>query len=361
MVDEGFQVYNLQGELQMRIPLSTLSKYGSQRVVYHRVDLHEALKQRATAEDQEGRPVMIKTSSRVRTCDCEAGVVGLESGVVIKADLIVSADGIKSVIRDAVLGKEASAHRTGHSAYRVMVPMQELEKEKEFVRVVDPRKSFTTMVMGHDRRLIMGPARNASVYSVVAMVPDETMGESSEDSSWTTTADLAKMLETFSVFPEWAKAPLRLAREAGLWQLRDLDPLSTWHKGRAILIGDAAHAMLPTQGQGASQSVEDAEALGAFFAEFEGGDRSYLEVTRSIKNVFDCRFERASMIQMYSRQTAKPATEPGSVKIKMNPAEFMDYNCLYDGALDWQRRQEKLKGGEDLTEILPLQRVTISA
>jgi flavin-dependent dehydrogenase len=35
-----------------------------------------------------------------------------------------------------------------------------------------------------------------------------------------------------------------------------------------ILIGDAAHAMLPTQGQGASQAIEDSEALGAFFADF---------------------------------------------------------------------------------------------
>ena len=43
------------------------------------------------------------------------------------------------------------------------------------------------------------------------------------------------------------------------------DPLGKWHHGRAILIGDAAHAMLPTQGQGASQAIEDAEALGSFF------------------------------------------------------------------------------------------------
>lgn len=43
------------------------------------------------------------------------------------------------------------------------------------------------------------------------------------------------------------------------------DPLGAWIKGRIILVGDAAHPMLPTQGQGASQSIEDAEALGAFF------------------------------------------------------------------------------------------------
>ena len=43
--------------------------------------------------------------------------------------------------------------------------------------------------------------------------------------------------------------------------------MQTWHRGRILIIGDAAHAMLPTQGQGASQAIEDSEALGAFFEE----------------------------------------------------------------------------------------------
>ena len=48
------------------------------------------------------------------------------------------------------------------------------------------------------------------------------------------------------------------------------EPLTTWVKGQAILIGDAAHPMLPTQGQGASQSIEDAEALAAFLEDIAG-------------------------------------------------------------------------------------------
>lgn len=40
-----------------------------------------------------------------------------------------------------------------------------------------------------------------------------------------------------------------------------MDPLPHWHKGRAILIGDAAHAMTPMQGQGGNMAVEDAEAF----------------------------------------------------------------------------------------------------
>jgi salicylate hydroxylase len=62
--------------------------------------------------------------------------------------------------------------------------------------------------------------------------------------------------------------------------------------------------------------------------------------------VYQSRYRRASLIQAYSRQQAKPATEKGSVKITLNPAEFLDYNCKYDGAAKWLD-QQKAKDSED--------------
>lgn len=47
------------------------------------------------------------------------------------------------------------------------------------------------------------------------------------------------------------------------WQLRVLPLLPTWIRGRAALLGDAAHATLPTLGQGAAMAVEEAAALGS--------------------------------------------------------------------------------------------------
>lgn len=343
MIDEAFEIYNLDGEMQIRVPLLTRDKYGAERMMYHRADLHQTLKERATSPDFPGLPAVLRTARRLTGCDCEKGTVELATGEVLSADLIVGADGIKSAVRKYVLEEEANAIPTGLSAYRMMIPTERLERESDFVKVINPRRGCTTMVMGRDRRLIMGPARNGTIYSIVALVPDESMNENSTNTSWTTEGDHDKMMRTFAEFPDWAKKPLLLAEgtSLGLWQLRDLDPLKTWYHGRAILIGDAAHAMLPTQGQGASQAIEDAEALGAFFGGFERTtpSNSLETVTQTNDAIFRCRYDRATTIQAYSRQAARPATETDNRKVHMNPAEFMDYNCSYSGALDWQRRQ----------------------
>lgn len=56
----------------------------------------------------------------------------------------------------------------------------------------------------------------------------------------------------------------RLAENIKLWKLHDQDPIPTYARGRTVLIGDAAHAMTPHQGQGATQAVEDAEGFRLF-------------------------------------------------------------------------------------------------
>lgn len=313
MIDEGFRIYGTDGVLQKTIPLST-SKYGADRVVYHRQDLHSALK--AHALDAELGNVEIRVSSRVVDCDIDVGDVILADGTRLSADLIIGADGIKSTIREAVTGLKMSAQPTGLAAYRLMADTTVLEAEEPgFCRILNPRTSMTTMVMAHDRRLIMGPARDGKVFSIVALVPDHKTAEDTGN-SWTSSATLKEIMQEFESFPSWTKAPFKHSQDIGLWQLRDNDPLETWQKGRAVLIGDAAHAMLPTQGQGASQAVEDAEALGYVFADIDSQSCAK-DVSTRLQTFFEARHERASLIQGYSRMSAKPATAKGDIMIKM--------------------------------------------
>ena len=56
------------------------------------------------------------------------------------------------------------------------------------------------------------------------------------------------------------------------WALHDLAPLERWHTDRAVLMGDAAHAMVPHQGQGANQTIEDAIVLADCLAAATRGD-----------------------------------------------------------------------------------------
>ena len=227
----------------------------------------------------------------------------------------VAADGIHSAIRKSLLG-EVTPRPTGLSAYRLVIPTETLERETpEFCAKIDPKQPFTSMMMAHSCRLIMGPAREGSVYSIVGLVPDDRINEDADSKqSWVSTGDLNRMLETFKDFPEWMKDVFKQTNDLGLWQLRDIDPLATWTKGKVILIGDAAHAMLPTQGQGASQALEDAEALGAFF---DGFDETADSVEDVLERVFRCRYDRASLIQKYSRDAAKPATAADNKVVTM--------------------------------------------
>ncbi|KAK7518405.1 uncharacterized protein IWZ02DRAFT_317869 [Phyllosticta citriasiana] len=339
VVDHGFRIYSTDGDLVKEIPFVKKREYGADRIIYHRQDLHSMLKAAATSSDFPGKPVELRLSSRAIDADCDAGIVFLEDGSSISGDLIIGADGIHSKLRTAILGKSQRAIPTGLSAYRLMIPIKKLQGS-DFARKINPAEPFTSMMMGYDRRLVMGPCRGTEDYAIVALVPDKTLDVDTSQTTWNTEASLDEIEKAFDVFPPWVTSIFQHSPAIGLWQLRDLDPLEKWHRGRVMIIGDASHAMLPTQGQGASQSVEDAEALGAFFEDVDSRIAGE-EVERRLADVFRCRYERASLIQEYSRNAAKPATAQGSEgrsKVTLNTTEFMDYNCQYNGAKDYLQR-----------------------
>lgn len=342
LIDRGFRVFDMSGKLVNELKLKT-ARFGADRVLYHRQDLHSALRDAATSTQLAGEPVEIRTTCPVKSCDPEGGVVTLESGEQIQADLVIGADGIKSVIRTAVLGEHCPAIPTGLSAYRVLMPLeriQDIEGLPDCIKSCNP--ALTSMIMGGDRRVIMGPGRGGKLYGIVALVPDGKLHEDTAGDSWVMPGSKEQLKAAYPGFAPWLLDVFDAApdSEIGLWQLRDLDPLPTWVKGRTIIIGDAAHAMLPTQGQGASQSMEDAEALAAFLADIDERPGKS-KVQDALRKVWEARFERVSFIQAYSRQQARPATEKGSNHVTLNPGEFMKYNCEYDGAIDWVRKQKK--------------------
>lgn len=81
--------------------------------------------------------------------------------------------------------------------------------------------------------------------------------------------------------------------------VHDLDPISTWHKANVLLIGDAAHAALPTSGQGACQALEDAWWLARQI------DQSSNDVDQTLRAFTRSRFEKTTSITMGGRRLAE--------------------------------------------------------
>jgi salicylate hydroxylase len=90
------------------------------------------------------------------------------------------------------------------------------------------------------------------------------------------------------------------------WGLYDRDAFEHWQEGRVCLLGDAAHPMLPTMGQGASQAFEDGAALGECFA-LHGND-----VGKALLHYERVRHYRATRFQFGSKFLFKHLEPPDS-------------------------------------------------
>lgn len=103
------------------------SRFGAPLMTVHRVDLHNELLRLATTDDSGEAPkVKLQLNSKVVGANAQEGTVVLANGSVEKADLIVAADGVNSVLRPAVLKHESpEASPTGLSAFRFLIPTKE--------------------------------------------------------------------------------------------------------------------------------------------------------------------------------------------------------------------------------------------
>ena len=113
-------------------------RFGAPMVTIHRVDLHEELLRLALLEDSKTPKVELHLASKVVAADAEEGTVELADGTLHRADLIVAADGLHSVLKSIVLGDESLAGaRTGLSAFRFLISAAELRQDPEIAKFLE--------------------------------------------------------------------------------------------------------------------------------------------------------------------------------------------------------------------------------
>ena len=276
--------------------------FGAPYYGVHRVALLQALAERLGGEGLNlGR----------RCVGVEERRSGLElhfaGGAHAAADVVVGADGAHSVIRAHVAG-ETHGRYSGTVGYRGLVPVQEMPS------LPDPTPlQFWAGPGRHLLHYAIDGGRTVNFLAVVRM-PEWTK------EAWMEQCPVSDAVDAFA---GWHPAVIEMvgATEVGArWALHDLAPLDRWHTDRVVLMGDAAHTMVPHQGQGANQTLEDAIVLADELAEVQGMD----DLAPALRHYTERRRRRTVAVQWLSRRTADLMHLPDGPDIGRRDASFAD-------------------------------------
>ncbi|GED84234.1 NAD(P)/FAD-dependent oxidoreductase [Streptomyces sp. 6-11-2] len=192
---------------------------------------------------------MVHLGHKLRTVEDkgDSSVLTFADGRTVEADLVVGADGIKSVVRRQLFSDRSPVF-SGEHAYRAVIPVDDAHG-----MVVDDN---LRMYIGKGTKIYLLPLRHRGQVSfdITALCPDGT---------WNPQVTKDDLLKTVEGFDERLVSITR-DLDMGTVNIRavyDIDPVDTWHSDSVVLVGDAAHSMLHHQGQGANSAIEDAGAL----------------------------------------------------------------------------------------------------
>lgn len=235
---QAVQLVDYKGAAVTRLDLSRLTNQDYYFV--HRADLIDLL-----AEGARGAGAEIVLNAQVDALHLDdAPMLRLGDGSETWPDLVIGADGLHSVARQAVCGSLAPFF-TGQTAWRAIVPN------------VSGRAPEARVHMGPKRHVVSYPLRGGEVLNIVAVQERDAWVEE----SWSQQDSPDTLRAAFADFCPEVQEMLAAVENVHLWGLFRHPVAPEWHRGGAVLLGDAAHPMLPFLAQGASMALEDAWVL----------------------------------------------------------------------------------------------------
>lgn len=206
----------------------------------HRADLIDVLARAAREHN-----VSFEMGAQVQSVTTgEIPELTLVDGSSRRAEMIVGADGIHSIARQTLNGKD-DAFFTGQVAWRATIPNT----------VGHPDVAMVTM--GAGRHLVSYPLRGGGMVNLVAVEERKDWAEE----GWNHADDPANLRAAFADFSGMAADMINAVEATTLWGLHRHPVAPVWQSGGVALLGDAAHPTLPFLAQGANMALEDAWVL----------------------------------------------------------------------------------------------------
>ncbi|SDS22720.1 salicylate 1-monooxygenase [Pseudomonas oryzae] len=312
----------------------------------HRADFLDVL----ASQLPEGIAQFGKRAVRVEQ-DGNQAEVFFADGSSHQCDILIAADGIKSSIRDHVLqglGQPLASPRfSGTCAYRGMIDSQQLRAAYREHSLDEHLVNVPQMYLGLDAHILAFPVKQGRLINVVAFVSDRSHSTPAwpSDSPWVRNASQAEMLEAFADWGDAARVLLESIPNPTLWALHDLEELPGYVHGHVALIGDAAHAMLPHQGAGAGQGLEDAWLLARLLSDpqvLSSTPATMLNAYDAIRRPRACRVQRTSWEAGELYELRDPVVTDDETLLGQTLAARFDWLWNHDMQADLQAARTRL-------------------
>jgi 3-hydroxybenzoate 6-monooxygenase len=272
----------LTGDEVTRVPTGAAlrARFKHPYIVIHRIDLHEALLEACRNDPL----VTLEPDAMVaRFADHGDHVTATtENGREFRGDLLIGADGIRSRAR-AQLFADGDPRPNGYMGFRTIVPIGDVPGGVQ--------RDIVALWAGPGFHMVHYPLRHGTLFNLVAVFRRSANFERGDVKAYR-----AELEDAYRNAHPTIKALLSMLDLQRRQAIGDRDAIRHWHKGRVVLLGDAAHPTLQSLAQGACMAIEDGVCLADCIA---AADRDHEAAFRRYENARVVRTARVTLESRY--------------------------------------------------------------
>jgi 2-polyprenyl-6-methoxyphenol hydroxylase-like FAD-dependent oxidoreductase len=311
----------LSGKELVRIPTaaSFRVRFKYPYIIVHRIDLHNVLLDACRKSDA----IELVSDAMVTGCEERGDGVAATTadGRTFSGTALVAADGVRSLFRAKLIG-DGEPRPIGYVALRTIVPMAELK--------TDVPRDCVVLWSGPGLHIVHYPLRHGSEFNIVNVFRTAAHAEKGDAAFYRAELEQAYRDTHPAMRALIGMMDLRWRRSIG-----DRDPIRHWHKGRIVLLGDAAHAPLQSLAQGAGMAIEDglclAEAIHAANGDFAAAFGRF-EAARLLRTA-RVQLESRALWDFYHLDAGVARDVRNATVADWDEAHLFDcLSWLYDGA-----------------------------
>ncbi|RDX50877.1 FAD/NAD(P)-binding domain-containing protein [Lentinus brumalis] len=299
-----------KGDQPEGVNFYTLSTPGG-LLAFHRADFHGVLLRHLGRHcgKHTSKRLVSYTQSRSRDPSIR---LDFQDGSSATCDVLIGADGVKSAARACLVEELAAVARaegrhqdaqkvlaagppkwSGTVAYRALFPSQTLRQRLPSHRVLENPMLY----LGKNSEITVYPIQRGAMINLAAFRARYDLEYTTFKGPWMQDVPPSEVLHDFDNWEPEVRMLLQSAERVNRWAIHTTLPLPSFVSGKVALLGDSAHAMMPYQGAGAGQAIEDAFILATVLGDRRTTQSTIsraLRVYDSIRRPFALRIQEAS-------------------------------------------------------------------